>query len=90
MDFIFDFLIETVFEGAIGGFWDDGSPKKKAQAIFTGVCAIIVLSLCIAGLFLTIRAEDVFASICFLLVIVLLVFCFVMVIKHLIKASKNK
>jgi len=56
VDFIFDFLIETIFEGAIGGFWDDGSPKKKAQAIFTGVCAIIVLSLCIAGLFLTIRA----------------------------------
>lgn len=90
MDFIFDFLIETVFEGAIGGFWDDGSPKKKAQAIFTGVCAIIVLSLCIAGLFLTIRAKDVFASICFSLVIVLLVFVFGMVIHHLIKENKKK
>ena len=89
-EFIFDFIIETVFEGAIGGFWDDSSPKKKAQAIFTGVCAIIVLSLCIAGLFLTIRAKAVFLSICFSLVIVLLIFVFGMVIHHLIKANKNK
>ena len=89
-DFIFDFLIETVFEGAIGGFWNDGSQKEKAQAIFTGVCGIIVLSLCIAGLFLTIRAKAVFESICFAFVIVLLVFVFGMVIHHLIKANKNK
>ena len=89
-DFIFDFLIETVFEGAIGGFWNDGSQKEKAQAIFTGVCGIIVLSLCIAGLFLTIRAKAVFESICFSLVIVLLIFVFGMVIHHLIKANKNK
>lgn len=89
-EFIFDFIIETVLEGAIGGFWDDSSPKEKAQAIFTGVCAIIVLSLCVAGLFLTIKAKAIFASICFSLVIVLLVFVFGMVIHHLIKASKKK
>lgn len=89
-EFIFDFIIETVFEGAIGGFWDDDSPKKKAQAIFTGVCAIIVLSLCAAGLFLTIRAKAIFPSICFALVIVLLVFVFGIVIHHLVKANKKK
>lgn len=89
-DFIFDFIIETVFEGAIGGFWNDGSPKEKAQAIFTGVCAIIVLSLCALGLFLTIRAKAVFPSICFALVIVLLVFVFGVVIHHLIKENKKR
>ena len=90
VDFIFDFIIETVFEGAIGGFWDEDSPKKKAQAIFTGACAIIVLSLCVAGLVLTIRAKAVFPSICFAFVIVLLVFVFGIVIHHLVKADKKK
>ena len=89
-EFIFDFIIETVFEGAIGGFWNDGSPKEKAQAIFTGACAIIVISLCVVGLVLTIRAKAVFPSICFALVIVLLVFVFGIVIHHLVKANKKK
>lgn len=89
-EFIFDFIIETVFEGAIGGFWNEGSPKEKAQAIFTGACAIIVLSLCSAGLFLTIRAKAILPSICFALVIVLLLFIFGTVIHHLIKANKRK
>ena len=89
-EFIFDFIIETVCEGAFGSFWNDGSPKEKAQAIFTGFCAIIVISLCGAGLFLTIRTKAVFPSSCFVLVIVLLSCVFGIVIHHLIKANKKK
>ncbi len=92
MDFIFDFLMEVVFEGAFGSFTDNKLPKSAKIAITT-VCNLIVAGLCGMGLYLANKAEDKIGVVIFTVFIVLdIVVYFVLLwcILRRIKYGKNK
>ena len=66
MDFVVDFLMEFVFEGAFGSFTDNKLPKGAKIAIMT-VCNLVVVGLCSVGLYLAYQAKDKVGVIIFII-----------------------
>ncbi len=88
MDFIVDFLMEFVFEGAFGSFTENKLPKGAKIAIIT-VCNLIVAGLFGMGLYLANEAGDkigvvIFSALMVLDVIVysVLLYCILQRVKY--------
>lgn len=92
MDLIFDFIIETVFEGAFGSFTDNNLPKSVKIAIMT-VCNLIVAGLFSVGLYLADKSGDKTGFIIFTVLLVLdIVVYFILLwcVLQRVKKVKNK
>ena len=96
MDFIIDFLMEFVFEGAFGGFADNSLPKGAKIAIMT-VCNLIVAGLFGMGLYLANDADDktgvmIFSALLILDVIIysVLLWCLLKRVKYVKNKSRKR